>query len=84
MRRMTPSKARRAATALLVFATLGGVWLAAAPFLLEYQTLGADWKQATEHQVATGGSVVLVLALVLLTMLSAWLRTLPSRRRSRR
>lgn len=79
MRRMTPSKARRAATALLVLAALGGAWLAAAPFLLEYQSLGADWKRATEHQVVTGGSILLVLALVLLTMLSAWLRTLPSR-----
>jgi hypothetical protein len=78
---MTPAKALRAATALLVLAALAGVLLAAAPFALEYQPAGADWSQATKHHVATGAVVAGLLVLALLTMLSARLRALPDPRR---
>ena len=78
---MTPAKALRAATALLVLATLAGVALAATPFVLEYQPPGADWTEPTKHHVATGAVVAGLLVLVLLTMLSARLRTLPDTQR---
>lgn len=56
----------KAATTLLTATALAGVWLFLAPFLLEYQTIGADWITATAYHVTTGA----VLAGTSLTALS--------------
>lgn len=59
----------KAATAILTATALAGVWLFLAPFLLEYQTIGADWITATTHHVTTGA---ILAATSLTALLGSW------------
>lgn len=68
----------KATTAILTATALAGVWLFLAPFLLEYQTLGADWITATTHHVTTGAVLAATSLTALLGFWALALRTTPA------
>lgn len=66
----------RTAIILATITGLTGVWLAIAPFILDYQPTGDPWITATTHHVATGATLAVISLVTALTMIGGALRTL--------
>jgi hypothetical protein len=64
----------RRAIVLLLAAAIVGVWLVLAPFLLDYQPVGARWVTATRQQLATGAALTAASVATVLTMVGTALR----------
>lgn len=56
--------------AALVLMLLGGAWLAAAPFIVGYQSRGAHWPEGTRNEFFVGVGVV-ALAVTALIVFAA-------------
>ena len=69
---MTPQARIGLVTTVLTF--LGGVWLFAAPFIVEYQEVGEDWIRATKNDLWVGSSLMAVSALTLFLFVGFALR----------
>jgi len=66
-----------------VIGFFAGIWLFLAPFLVEYQKVGEDWIDATKNDLWTGGALIAISALTLLSFAALPCATrpaLPSRR----
>lgn len=60
----------------LVLTLLGGMWLAAAPWLVGYQHRGADWSTGTVNEFWMGIGLVALATAALTTYVAAALRSL--------
>ena len=69
---MTPQARIGLVTTVLTF--LGGVWLFAAPFIVEYQEVGEDWIRATKNDLWVGGILMAISALTLFLFVGFALR----------
>lgn len=72
-------KASRVALFGLALIILAGAWLFAAPFGLAYQPLGAHWSTATRNDLATGGALLLIGAITLISYAALAARDLLAR-----
>ena len=79
---MTPQARIGLVTTALTF--LGGVWLFAAPFIVEYQEVGEDWIRATKNDLWVGGILMAVSALTLFLFVGFALRDAAIRADERR
>jgi cytochrome c oxidase assembly factor CtaG len=79
---MTPQARIGLVTTVLTF--LGGVWLFAAPFIVEYQAVGEDWIDATKNDLWVGGILMAVSALTLFLFVAFTLRDAAIRADERR
>lgn len=52
-----PNSRITAALVLLGVTMVAGIWLFVAPFVVEYQPVGADWTTASLHHVVTGAAL---------------------------
>jgi len=57
-----------------VIGFFAGIWLFLAPFLVEYQKVGEDWIDATKNDLWTGGALIAISALTLLSFAAFALR----------
>lgn len=64
------------AVTTLVIALLGGLWLAAAPWIVDYQPRGADWTTGTLNEFWVGVGLVAVTFAALVTYVATGLRSL--------
>lgn len=55
---------------VLVLTLLGGVWLAAAPFIVGYQSRGAHWPEGTRNEFFVGVGIM-ALAVTALVVFAA-------------
>jgi cytochrome c oxidase assembly factor CtaG len=79
---MSPQARIGLVTTVLTF--LGGVWLFAAPFIVEYQEVGEDWIRATRNDLWVGGLLMAVSALTLVLFVAFALRDAAVRADERR
>ena len=79
---MTPQARIGLVTTVLTF--LGGVWLFAAPFIVEYQEVGEDWIRATKNDLWVGGILMAISALTLFLFVAFALRDAAIRADERR
>lgn len=64
------------AVTTLVVALLGGLWLAAAPWIVGYQPRGAEWTTGTLNEFWVGIGLVAVTFAALVTYVATGLRSL--------
>lgn len=62
-----------AASALMF---LGGLWLMAAPFIVDYQSRGSDWTGGTISIFAVGGSVSVIALIMIVAVVGGFLSDL--------